>query len=138
MLETLEKIKTILDGISSSILPFKFSYLETQPQSFPAGMVLCQGMSEEIYDQANNIVTETFVVKLVWPQTESEVGYQKWISLTDAVNAEMRKKIHQTLDDTVISFMVKQALAPEFTDQYIQPVTVSGIILEVRKLKLIN
>lgn len=138
MITALQKIKAILDTISATYLPLKFQYLESQPASFPAGMVLSQGFTEEMLDSDNNIVTELFVIKLIYPQDESSAGYEKWINLADTISAEFRKGTHQTMDGTAIVMIVKQGLPPEFSDAYTQPVIVFSIIIEAKIIKSIS
>ena len=138
MITSLQKIKAILDTISVTYLPVKFEFLESQPASFPAGCVLSQGLSEEIFDTDNNLVKEEFAIKIIFPQDESQAGYEQWVNLADMVAAEFRKKTHQTLDGTAICLLVKQIVPPESSDAYVQPVTVISIIIEVQIIRSIN
>lgn len=137
MLTGLQKIKGILDTISANDLPFKFEYLESQPTSFPCGMVVSEGFTEELQDSQNNMVTETFVIKLIFSQEESQTGYEKWMTLADLISAEFRKGSHQTLDGTSILMKIKQGLAPQFSPDYSQAVVVFGIVIEVQIIKSI-
>ena len=138
MITALQKIKAILDTISTTYLPVKFEFLESQPASFPAGCLLSQGLSEEIFDTDNNLVTETFVIKIIVPQNESQAGMEQWVNLADLIAAEFRKNTHQTLDGTAITMFVKQITPPEFSDAYTQPVVVITITLEVKVIRSIN
>lgn len=138
MLSALQKLKTILDSITVASLPVKFSYLEAMPTSFPAGMVLSNGFVEEMLTNTSNKVTESFVIKLIYPQTESQAGYEKWMTLLDLVSAEFRKKDNQTLTGTAINMMVDQGLPPEFSDDYSQPVVIFGISIKAETIKSIS
>lgn len=137
MLVALNKIKTILDLIPDNVLPLTFKYLDSMPASFPAGCVLSAGFSEEMIDSGSNQITESFVIRLIYPQTESVTGYEKWLTLADLVSAEFRKKENQTLGGDAINMMVKQGLAPEFSDQYAQPVVMFDILIEAKIIKSI-
>lgn len=138
MVTALSKIKTILDGISSSILPLKFKYLESKPASFPAAMLISNGFNESMFTNSSNQVVESFTIRLIYPQTESSAGYEKWLTLADAVSAEFRKKENQTLAGEAVSFQVNQGLPPAFSDaEYIQPVVIFDIIVEAKIIKQI-
>jgi len=137
MLVALNKIKTILDTIPDEVLPLTFKYLDSMPASFPAGCVLSAGFNEEMIDSGSNQITESFVIRLIYPQAESVTGYEKWLTLADLVSAEFRKKENQTLGGDAISMMVKQGLAPEFSDQYVQPVVMFDILIEAKIIKSI-
>lgn len=138
MVTALNKIKTILDGISSTILPLKFKYLESKPSSFPAAMLISNGFSESMFTNESNQVVESFTIRLIYPQTESTAGYEKWLTLADTVSAEFRKKVNQTLSGEAVNFMVNQGLAPAFSDtEYIQPVVIFDIIVEAKFIKQI-
>jgi len=137
MLVALNKIKTILDAITTTTLPLTFKYLDSMPASFPAGCVLSAGFSEEMIDSGSNQLTENFVIRLIYPQAESAAGYEKWLTLADLVSAEFRKKENQTLGGDAINMMVKQGLPPEFSDQYGQPVVMFDILIEAKIIKSI-
>jgi len=138
MITALQKLKAILDTIPATDLPLTFQYLESQPASFPAGMVVSKGFTEVIFDSDNNIITETFEIKLIFPQDESLAGHEKWVNLSDTIAAEFRKKTHQTLDGTAITMKVKQGLPPQFSEEYTQPVIVFSIAIETEIIKSIN
>ncbi len=138
MISGLQKIKAILDTIPSTDLGLSFEYLKSQPSSFPAGCVLSNGFTEEILDSANNLITELFEIRLIFPQDESLIGQEKWVNLTDLISTEFRKSAHQTLDGTAIAMIVKQGLPPEFSADYAQPVIVFKIVIEAKIIKAIN
>ena len=128
-------IKTILDTISADYLPVKFSYLESQPATLPAGCILSNGFVEEPYDGVFNEVQENFIIRLIYPQNETESGYAKWLTLADLISAEFRKKTHLTLDGQAISILVKQGLPPSFSTEFVQPVVIFDLLIEVKILK---
>lgn len=138
MINALQKIKTILDSISVNDLPLKFEYLKSQPSSFPAGCLLSQGFTEEILDSTNNLIIETFEIRLIFPQDESLIGQEKWVNLADTLSAEFRKDTHQTLTGTAIVMTVKQGLPPEFSSDYAQPVVIFKIVIEAKIIKSIT
>lgn len=138
MITALQKVKAILDTIPSTDLPVKFQYLESQPTSFPAGCVLSLGFTENILDTSHNLVMESFVIRLIFPQEESLTGYEKWMTLLDLVSAEFRKASHQTLDGAAVSFMIRQGPPPEASDQYSQAVMIFDIIVDAKIIKLIT
>lgn len=137
MKTALQKIKAILDTIPATDLPIKFEYLESQPQSFPAGCVLSLGFTENMLDTAHNVLSESFVIRLIFPQEESLAGYEKWMTLLDLVSAEFRKISHQTLDGEAVNFMIRQGPPPQASDQYTQPVMIFDIIVDAKIIKSI-
>lgn len=137
MLTAIQKIKSILETIPTNILPVSFQYLESMPASFPAAMLLSQGFEEEILDSSNNILTEHFIIRLIYPTQESLAGYEKMLSLSDYISAELRKDDHMTLDGAAIHFQVKQGMAPEYSQEYSQPVAIFGLTLEAKTIKSI-
>ncbi len=136
-LTTIQKLKTVLDLISSSILPVKYQYLEAQPSSFPAGIITFVGAEERMLDTVTNEVTEQFLIRTIFPAEESQTATEKWLNLLDALGDEFRKDDHQTLTGTAHSFMITKFL-PSFSDQYAQPVAVFDIFVEAKFLKQIN
>lgn len=137
-LNTAQKLKTILDGISSSILPLKFEYLETKPSSFPSGNILYAGGSEKMLDSQYNEITERFVVRLIFPTEERQAAQEKWMSLIDAISAEFRKDDYQTLTGTAVIFQIKEFSPPQPSTDFIQPVIVFDITFEAKTIKSIT
>jgi len=139
MIASMNKIKEILDTISTTILPLTFSYLETSPTSFPAACLLSGGAKEERKDDVSNEITETWVVRLIYPSEESAAGQLKWLTLVDALTAELRKASHITLGGVAVNFVIKQIPPPaSFSNDYGQPVIVFDIIVDALILKYIN
>jgi len=137
MLTAIKKIKDILDTIPTNILPLKFQYMESMPSSFPAAMLLSQGFEEEVLDSANNILTERFIIRLIYPTQESLAGYEKMLTLSDYISAELRKDDHMTLGGEAVHFQIKQGMAPEYSQEYSQPVAIFGLSLEAKTIKSI-
>jgi hypothetical protein len=138
MLTALQKIKAILDTISSDVLPFKFEYLKSMPTSFPAGCVMSMGFTESYIDQQYNDQVETFDIKLIFAEEESQAGYEKWMTLVDLVSATFRKDDHQTLTGTAVDFRIRQCPAPTFSNEYAQPIIIFDIIVDARIIKSIT
>ena len=52
-----DRIGDILDGISSSVFPVKYRYLESNPSSYPALMLKYGGATSEMLDTVTDLVT---------------------------------------------------------------------------------
>lgn len=137
-LPVIVKLKTILDTISSSILPFKFEYQETLPSSFPSGNIIFAGAKEETLDTVYNQLTERFVVRIIFPTEERQAAQEKWLTLLDAVSAEFRKDDHQTLTGTAVMFMITDYPQPQISMDFSQPVIIFDIGVVAKVIKPIN
>ncbi len=138
MLSTiLTKTKTILDTISSSILPLKYSFLETMPTSFPAASLTYEGHTERRKDTVSNEIEARFLLRVVYPTEERVEAQAKWLTLIDALGAEFRKDDHQTLTGSVVSFLVTNGNSAISLD-YGQPVIVFSMVVTAKYLSLIN
>jgi hypothetical protein len=139
MIQSMTRIKAILDSISDSILPLKFSYLESQPASFPAAVLTSLGAKEIQKDSIANEITESWAVRLIYVSEESAAGQTKWMTLIDALGAELRKSQNITLGGDAVNFVIKQIPPPtSFDTGYSQPVVVFDIIVDAVILKNIN
>ncbi len=138
MLATIQKLKTILDGIDNSILPLKYEYQETAPTSFPSGNIIFVGTSEKMIDTVTNMVNEQFIVRSIFPAEERQAATEKWMTLMDALTAEFRKDDHQSLTGTAVSFEIRGVSPPKISNEFIQPVIVFDIAVEAKILKFIN
>lgn len=137
-LTTTQQLKTILDTISSSILPVKFSYQETMPTSFPSANIIFSGGKERMLDTITNEVEERFVVRAIFPVEERQAAMEKWMTLVDEVGTKFAKDDYQTLSGNAISFMV-DSYQPPFTSQdYGQAVIVFDMIVVAKSIKYIN
>lgn len=138
LLTTAAKIKTILDTVSSSILPLKFKYTETMPSSFPSANISFIASGEERFlDTITNEVEAQFLISLVFPTEESQNATEKWLTLVDAMSDEFRKDDHQTLTGTATKFKIlgtRQEIRTDFS----QPVVVFSMTLGVTMIKAIN
>lgn len=133
----LTKVKVILDTISSSILPLKYSFLETMPTSFPAAALTYEGHSEKRKDTVSNEIEARFLLRVIYPTEERTEAQVKWLTLIDALSAEFRKDDHQTLTGSVVSFLVTNGGASISLD-YGQPVVIFTMSVTARYLSLIN
>lgn len=138
LLTTIQKLKTILDTISNSILPVKFEYLETSPSSFPSGNIIFVGGSERVLDTQYNEVTERFIVRLIYPTEERQAAMEKWLTLLDGVSAEFRKSSHQTLDGVAVSFLITDYPQPQVSTDFIQPVIIFDIVVVAKTIKSVT
>ena len=99
-----QKVKAMLDAISSSTLALKFQYNESTPTSFPAGMMLPPTFpSEDFTDSAYNTVTMVFPIRVLFPEEESSASYEKWLNFLDALHTELRDGDNRTLDGNAVS-----------------------------------
>lgn len=139
MLVSMTRIKAIIDTVSSSVLPLKFSYLEAKPETFPAAMLVSLGSKEIQKDTISNEITETWAIRLIFSSEESEAAQTKWVTLVDTITAELRKASHITLNGDAVNFVVRQIPPPVGVQgEYIQPVMIFDIIVDAIILKNIN
>jgi len=139
MMTAMTKIKDILDLIAADILPVKFKFMQSSPSSFPAACLVSLGAKEIRKDDISNEITESFAIRLIYTSEESEAGYEKWMTLVDALGAELRKASHITLGGTAVNFVIRQIPPPTGMDTgYSQPVVLFDIIVDAVILKLIH
>ena len=122
-----DRIGDILDGISSSVFPVKYRYLESNPSSYPALMLKYGGATSEMLDTITDLVTYTFDIVIVFPNDESADSQTKWQNAYDTVMAALNDRDNQTLSGDAVSFRVDQDLKPASTSQFQQQVIVLGI-----------
>jgi len=135
-IQTRAELKTILDTVSSSILPQKFNYPEGKPTSFPAAVITWSGESEKTFDTQYNDVTQRWVISLIFAAEESDQAMTKWLTLRDALGAEFRKDDHITLNGNAIHCQLKDSPPPiTTTEGYMQPVVIFELMFEVRTLQ---
>lgn len=138
MLSTiLTKTKTILDTVSSSILPLKYSFLETMPSSFPAAALTYQSHATKRKDTVTNMTEARFLLRVVFPTEERAEAQLKWLTLLDALDAELRKDDHETLTGSVVSFLVTNGESA-ITLDYGQPVVIFTMVISAQYLSYIN
>lgn len=134
--QTRTELKTILDTVSSSVLPQKFNYVESKPDSFPAAIISYQGGQEKTLDQQYNEINQRWVISLIFPAEETQAGMDKWINLVDAITAEYRKEANITLNGNAIAMRLTDAPPPTSnTEGYIQPVVIFDLLFEVKIIK---
>lgn len=135
-LVSIQRLKAILDSVSSSILPVKFQYVESMPTSFPAAMIAFQSSTEKELDTSTNVVDSVYAVSVIFPTEERQQATEKWMALLDAVSAAFRDEANQTLSNNAVRFMIGQTQSSITTD-YGQPVIVFTLIANVRFIKSI-
>lgn len=137
LLSVAQRLKAILDGVSSSILPVKYEYLETLPSSFPAGFIILGGApAERMLDTVNNEVTYQFVVRTVFPVAESQGAFEKWLTLLDTIGTTFRAQSNQTLSGNAVSFMIS-GTSQSFSQEFSQPVLVLDVQVEAKVIQYI-
>lgn len=129
------KLKTIIDTVSASVLPQKFSYNEGKPASFPAAIIQELSHTNGRLDTQYNILTQRWSIQLIFANAESQEAADKWRTLTDTIFNEFSKDDHQTLTGSAVSVLATDRLAPKGTDAYGQPVIVYEILLEIKTLR---
>lgn len=132
---TLQQVKTILDGISSSTLPVKFDYFETMPTSLPAGYVIINGGSERAIDTANNDVGVSLLLMAIFAPEESSGAALKWAQCLDAITAEFRKESNRSLAGNAYNLTIDEIPKPSFTTEFGMPAMVFSVRLTAKMLK---
>ena len=128
------KLKAIIDTVSSSVLPQKFSYNEAKPASFPAAIIQELNHSNGRLDTQYNILTQRWSIQLIFASTESQEAADKWRSLADTIFSTFSKDDHQTLTGSAVSVLVTDRLQPKGTEAYGQPVVIYEVLLEIKTL----
>lgn len=137
LLTVAQRLKTILDGVSSSILSVKYEYLETVPSSFPAGFIILAGApAERMLDTVNNEVVYQFLIRTVFPVDASQGAFEKWLTLLDTIHTTFRSQTNQTLAGNAVSFMIT-GTSQSFSSDYSQQVLVLDIQVEAKVIQYI-
>lgn len=135
MLAQLTALKTILDSIDPLLLPLKFFYQENMPEQFPAGIILVGGTKDQIADSQFDLVTESFVIRVIFPDKSNSQATTKVATLMDAMKAEFRKDDHITLGGVAQHFRVTGTSPPYSSEAFGQIVRVFDIGVEVKRLE---
>ena len=130
-----QKLKAILDLISTSVIPVKFEYMETLPTSFPAAMIALDGSpAERQVDQITNELTCRFQLLLWLPPEPSQTGFEKACKALDAIGDEFRKNSHATLDGAALNLTIDSySSTPDVNAP--QPLTVLAVRVSAKMLK---
>lgn len=134
---SLTKLKSIVDLVSSSVLPQTYAYLETMPASFPAVSLTYVSHREARKDTISNELDINYLLRIFWPSEERVEAQAKWLALLDTLSAELRKDDHQTLDGSVASYITSGGDS-DITTEFGQPVIVFRLSIGVKLLKTIN